>query len=166
MALVSFLPAMRVDIPHEPGNWMEFRKPSSAVVREARRVVEAEGRRGVRDFGAEIVKAFSAGDDDDRAARRAAKLAKLQEYDSSSFDRSTLLAGATIEGEAVKGAIVNWGGPAYANADGKAVPVIRQSVEDLDEATAQWAHEHVVEMMRPPAPEVDKRTPPAAAPGA
>src|ERR1700754_5110992 len=56
MALVSFLPAQRVEIPHEPGNWIEFRKPSGAVVREARRVVESEGRKGVRDFGAEIVK--------------------------------------------------------------------------------------------------------------
>jgi hypothetical protein len=63
-------------------------------VREARRVVESEGRRGFRDFGAEIVKElFSEGDDDDQAVRRAAKMAKLQEYDPESSTASTLLGG-------------------------------------------------------------------------
>ncbi|HXO85229.1 MAG TPA: hypothetical protein VN803_06865 [Gemmatimonadales bacterium] len=166
MALVSFLPAQRVEIPHEPGNWIEFRKPSGAVVREARRVVESEGRKGVRDFGAEIVKAFTGGDDDDAAVRRTAKLAKQQEYDPSSFDRTTLLAGCALDGKDVKGAIVAWGGDSYTGADGKAVPVMRESVDDLDEATAQWAHEYVVGLMKPPTPEVDKSPAAAAAPGA
>ncbi len=166
MALVSFLPAQRVEIPHESGNWFEYRKPSNAVVREARRVVESEGRRGVRDFGAEIVKAFSSGNDDDKAVQRAAKLAKLQEYDPEMFDRQTLLAGATIDGQAVKGAIVRWGGPAYMGDDGKTVPVCVESINDLDEATARWAHEHVVGLMKPPTPEVDKSAPDAAASGA
>lgn len=158
MALVSFLPPIRIDIPHEPGNWMAFRKPASCVVQEARRVVEAEGRRGVRDFGAEIVKAFSSGDDDDKAVARAAKLAKLQEYDPSMFDRTTLLAGATIDGEERRGALVDWGGPAYAGADDKPVPVMAGSIADLDEATARWAIDQVVSLMKPASPEVDKST--------
>lgn len=166
MALVSFLPATRVDIPHEPNNWMEFRKPSSLVVTEARRRAESDSRRGVRDFGAEIVKAFQSGDDDDKAVRRAAKLAKLQEYEPDMFDRDTLLGGGIVEQQEVKGAIVAWGGLAYTNADGKPVPVCLESIRDLDEATARWALGHVIDLMRPPAPEVDKSAPAAAAPGA
>jgi hypothetical protein len=166
MGLVSFLPPVSVDIPHEPDNYMKFRKPSSAVVREARRVAESDGRRGVRDFGAEIVKAFSSGDDDDKAARRAAKLAKLQEYDPEMFDREVLLAGGEIDGVKVQGAIVEWGGPAYTGTDGKPAPVSQHTVRDLDEATARWAHEYVIDLMKPPTPEGDKSTPPSAAPGA
>lgn len=166
MALVSFLPAQRVEIPHEPGNFIEFRKPAGALVREARRVAESEGRRGVRDFGAEIVKAFSSGDDDDKATRRAAKLAKLQEYDPEMFDRQTLLAGATIDGQVVKGALVRWGGPGYQLEDGTTAPISVQTINDLDEATAQWAHEHVVGLMKPPTPEVDKSAPATTASGA
>lgn len=166
MALVSFLPSQRVDIPHEPNCWMEFRKPSSALVAEARKIVEQEGRKGVRDFGAEIVKAFNTGEDDDKAARRARKLAQLQEYDPDQFDRSTLLAGAEIGGRTLQGAIVAWGGPAYTDANGKVVLVNRTNVSDLDEATARWAHEHVVGLMKPPSQEVDKSHPDAAAPGA
>jgi len=156
MALVSFLPAVKVEIPHEPGNVFAFRKPSSAVVGEARRVAAAEGRRGVRDFGAEIVKAFSSGDDDDKAARRAAKL----------FDRAVLLGGCTIDGQAVKGAVVDWEGPGYKNADGRPVPVCAESIADLDEATARWAHQYVIDLMKPPSQEGDKSLPAAAAPGA
>lgn len=163
MALVSFLPAVRVEIPHEPDNYVEFRKPSSAIVREARRVVESDGRRSFRDFGADIVKVLTEGDDDDKAARRAARLAKLQEYEPDQFDRETLLGGATIDGQEVKGAIVAWSGPAYADADGKLVPASKQAIKDLDEATARWAHQVAVDLMKPPTPEVDKSAPDAAA---
>lgn len=167
MALVSFLPAQRVEIPHEPGNWMEFRKPSSTVVREARKVAESEGRQGVRDFGAEIVKAFSSGDDDEKAARRADHLAKLQEYDPSQFDRATLLAGATINGLAHRGAISTWGGPAYTDPTGAVVAVTAQSVGDLDEATARWAVDVVIGLMRADASkEADKSAPAPAVSGA
>jgi hypothetical protein len=162
--LVSFMPSTRVDIPHEPDNYIEFRKPSSLVVREARRVVESEGRRGVRDFGAEIVKALNEGDDDEKAARRVERIAKLQEYHPDQFDRATLLGGATVDGQEVKGAIVGWGGAAYVGADGKTVPADRKAINDLDEATARWAHQYVVDLMKPPTPEVDKSPAPAAAP--
>jgi len=146
--------------------WFAFRKPSSAVVGEARRVAAAEGRRGVRDFGAEIVKAFSSGDDDDKAARRAAKLAREMEFDPELFDRAVLLGGCTIDGQAVKGAVVDWEGPGYKNADGRPVPVCAESIADLDEATARWAHQYVIDLMKPPSQEGDKSLPAAAAPGA
>lgn len=150
MALVSFLPPVKQDIPHEPGEWMEFRKPASRVVREARQIVESEGRRGVRDFGAEIVKAFTSGDDDEKAIRRARQLEAAQEYDIGQFDRDKLLTSA----------IVRW---SYVDPVAKEpIEVTPQNIADLDEETARWAHQFVVDMMKPPSKEAHKSVPAAA----
>lgn len=126
---------------------MEFRKPSAKVAREARKLVEQEGRKSVADFGAEIVKAFQSGDDDDKAVRRAAALAKAQEYNPGNFDRERLLAGT----------IKAWSYGAPVNAD---------TIADLDEETARWAHQHVVGLMKPPTQEASKSTTATASPGA
>ena len=147
MALVSFGPPIRADIPHEPGEWMEFRKLASVVAAKARKVADKEGRQGVADFGPDIVKAFTAPGDDERAARRTALLAKAQEYDLSQFDRETLLVGT----------ITAW---SYVE------KVTAETIGQLDEATARWAHQYVVDLMRPPTQEESKSTQATASPGA
>ncbi len=152
MALVSFLPPVRNDVPHESA-WMEFRKPASRTVKRARQRVESDSRRGINDYSVDIIKAFNAGGDDDQAVRRARKLAKLSEYDPDSFDRDTLLVGS----------IVAW---SYTDAAGAPVPVTEATVGELDEETARWALDQVIGLMRPPTQEADKSTPGAAAPGA
>lgn len=93
MALVSFLPPVRFDIPHEPGQWIEFRKPANRDVRKARQLAEREGRQGVRDLGAEFIKALREDDDAkaDKAMKRAKQLEAEQEYAPAQFDRDTLL---------------------------------------------------------------------------
>lgn len=153
MALVSFLPAKRYDIPHESGEWIELRKPSSRHVREARLARESEGRRSMNDFSAEIVKAFNSGDDDERAVRRAKRLSELQEYSPDGFDRDTLLCAS----------IVRW---SYQRPEGGMVPINRDSVGDLDEETARWAVGLVLDLMRPASKEADKSPADAAPSGA
>lgn len=152
MALVSFLPADRFPIPHEPGQWMALKKPRSKAVKEARRIVESEGRRGVRDFGAEIVKALNDGDDDEKAARRLRKLEELEEYAPDQFDRDTLLL------DAIKG----W---SYESEPGKMAPINAETVADLDEETARWAHHAIVGLMKR-SKEADKSLTEAPAPSA
>lgn len=148
MGLVSFLPPVRQDIPHEPGEWMEFKKPSGAIVREARVAAESEGRKGVRDFGPEIVKAFMSGDDDDKAVRRTQALERASTYNPSNFDRATLL----------RSTITAW---SYVTPEGIPVPVSAETIAELDEATAQWAHEAVVALLKPPTAE-DSKSPTGA----
>lgn len=147
MAIVSYLPPIQVEIPHEPGEWMEFRKPASRVVKEARHVVESEGRRSFSDFGAEIVRVLMSGNDEDKAVRRANQLAKLQEYEPDQFDRATLL----------RSAIVRW---SYRDPKtGDSIQPTPELIEQLDEPTAHWAHRTVVDMIRPVTKEADKSAP-------
>jgi hypothetical protein len=133
---------------------MEIHKPGNRVVREARKIADQEGRRGVRDFGAEIVKALTAGDDDERAIRRARQLAKEQEYDPAQFDRDALLCSA----------ITRW---SYVDPEtGKELPVTPERIADLDEETARWAHLFVVDLIKPTTQEALKSDIPPAASGA
>jgi hypothetical protein len=154
MALVSFVPPVPVEIPHEPGNFLTFRRPASRIVREARKVVEKEGRQGIRDFGVEIVKALNEGEDDERAMRRVKRLEAEQEYHPDQFDRDTLL----------RSAIVGWDGPNYEDEAGRKAPVTPENIGQLDEPTARWAHNYVVDLIKPPTKEADKSAAAAAAP--
>ncbi len=158
MALVSFLPPVAVPIPHEPGNRFVFRKPRGEVIREARKIAESDGRKSVRDFGAEIFKALREDGDDDRLARRAKRLAAEQEYDPDQFDRLTLL----------RASIVDWIGPAYEDPEThEPIAVSETGIADLDEETARWAHHYIVDLIKPSTTkEADKSAPAAAAPGA
>jgi hypothetical protein len=142
--LVSFLPPIRATVPHEPGEWIEFRKPSSKVAQEAKRAVEAEGRKGMRDIGADIIKAFMSGDDDEKAVRRARKMADAAAFDVSGFDRATLL----------QYAIVQW---SYTDpVANRPIAVTPENIDELDEETARWAHQTVVDLMKPTTQEADK----------
>ena len=155
MALVSFLPPVRRDIPHEPEQWIDFRKPASKDVRSARRIAEQEGRQGLRDFGAEIVTALQSKSDggDDAVMRRVKRLAAEQEYHADQFDRELILC-ASIRG---------W---SYVDEQGKKIPVTPENIGLLDEQTAWWAVQQVIGLMQPPTLEGDKSDVPATAPGA
>lgn len=147
MALVRFLPPVPVSVPHEPGVTFVFRKPADRVVSEARKLADKEGRQGVRDFGAEVLKAFQSGDDDEKAVRRVKKLEDASLWDITNFDRATLL----------RSAIVSWEGPGYVDdKTGLALLVTPDNIDDLDTVTAEWAHRTVVDMLKPPTPEAEK----------
>ena len=150
MALVSFLPPVRIPIPHGPGHWIAYRTPASTEVQAARDVEEAKGRRSVRDFGAEIVKAMQADPSDDpdgeKARLRMLRLKKVQQdshYDPDNFDRLTL----------AKASIAGW---SYTHPEtGAAAPVNDSTVAGLDEPTAAWWHLEVVKRIKP-SQEADK----------
>jgi hypothetical protein len=159
MALVSLLPPTVEEIPHEPGNYLQFRKPASPAVKEARRIVDSEGRKGVADFGPEIVKAMQSGSkaDEERLVQRAKQLEAEQLYEPSKFDRATLL----------KASIVGWGGPNYEDENHKPRPVTSDRIADLDEETAEWAHRYIVsDLVKPKSKEADKSPIEAVAPSA
>ena len=151
MSLVSFLPPTPVDVPHEPGNRIFFRRPRGEDVRLARHVAESDGRKGVRDYGAEIVKAMQTDTDDDRFSRRVRQLQREereQEYLPEQFDRLTLL----------KASIVGWHGPQYLDPiSGEMADVNEKTIAELDEQTARWAHHHIVDLIKPATQEMDKR---------
>ncbi len=171
MALVSFFPPVRKEIPHEPGQWMEFRKPGNGLVTLARKAAESDSRRGIRDFGGEIFKVLSdrgsSTAEQDEVVRRAKRIEQAQAYDVSQFDRNVLLCGAANPNDPARpflGAIANW---SYTDPDGKPVaPTADQIQGNLEEATAAWAHQVVVDMIKPATPEEDKSGTVDAAPSA
>jgi len=145
--LTSCLPPVEAPIPHEPGNFMSFRKPPQYVVRDARKAAAREGRQDTRDLGADIISAIVNGrrEDQDEKVARLKKVQKSSMYDVDNFDRDTLL----------KFAITGWSGPNYSK-DGAPVPVTDEAILDLDEPVAAWAHEFVVDMIRPASAEESK----------
>jgi hypothetical protein len=158
MGLVSFLPPLRIPIPHEPGEWIAFRKPSSTEVQAARDAEEAKGRRSVRDFGVEIVKAMQSDNSDDPTGEKAQqrmlrlkKLAKDSLYDKDNFDRAVL----------AKASIAGW---SYRDPQtGEPVPVSQSPGDQMDEETADWWHGEVVNRIKP-SQEADKSAPTGGAP--
>ena len=143
MALVSFLPPTRVAVPHETGAYFDFKRPNAKAVARAREIAEAKGRQGIRDLGADIFQALQAGNDDEKAVRRAKMLSEAQEYTPAQFDRDALLAAS----------IVGW---SYLDERGKPVPVTPDTLADLDEATSAWAMREVVQMIAPRTGDDDK----------
>jgi hypothetical protein len=137
MALVSFSDPVRRDIPHEPGQWMDLRKPSNKACRQARKIVSSEFRERIQQLGADLFRVIR---DGEVAAASEAPVVKPEDadrYAPEQFDRDTLLASA----------IKAW---SYA------APVTAETIADLDETTARWAHETVVELMQPPSAEATK----------
>ncbi len=168
--LVSFLPPVRKPIPHEPGQWMEFRKPGNGLVTEARKRKDAEGRRGLSDFGVEIFNAIrksGSEDEQNEVVKRMQRIEKLQEYHPDQFDRNILLGGASNPNDPNQpflGAIAGW---SYLDANGQPVPATADQIQtNLDEPTAAWAHGVVVDMLKPSTSEESKSDAPGGASGA
>lgn len=133
MALVNPIP-VKVDIPHEPGQWCEFRRLSWKQLKEARKKNEAESREEAKALGAELFGALmrSSGDDKDDAAKaeRLERIAAERKWRPDQFDRDTVL---------TKG-LVAW---SYD------VPLGNDAIGQLDEQTAEWAAHQIIEMSRP-----------------
>ena len=80
---------IKVEIPHEQGQWMEFRKLPWKALKEARKVRTGENLEVIKALGAEFVKAMQEGNEDEEARVRS-RLRDL-EYDRSNFDVGVLL---------------------------------------------------------------------------
>ena len=107
-------------IPHEPGQWMEFRALNWVERAQAKRERSKEQLAGLRDLGGEMLQVFiglkTEADTD-------ATLADPFEH----YDQGTLL----------RAGIVAW---SYTE------PVTAEHVNDLDEPTALWAARQILEL--------------------
>ena len=128
--------ATRVDIPHESGAWMELRPLSWKELKEARKVQSKENRDEAKDFGVEFVAALTKGQVDEAKAR---KLIREQEYEPGQFDTATML----------ELGIAAW---SYDN------ELNSKSIEQLDERTAVWAKQQIIDLTKPPSEEAQKNS--------
>jgi hypothetical protein len=138
--LVSQEPT-QVDVPHEPGEWIAIKRLSWRQLKSARKKAEEENRQVIKDFGPEFLRALQSPDGEEKAR----KLLKRQQYDESNFDSQEIL----------KLGIFAW---SYTNGDGTAVEVNDESIGMLDERTATWAKQQIVDLTRPPDEEEEKNS--------
>lgn len=125
---------IRREIPHEPGEWMDFCKLSWRQMRDARKRQEKDNIATVKEFGAEFIQALNS----DGGEKKAKKLLQEQQYDPRAFDQETLLS----EG------IVAW---SYQ------MELDLTSVAQLDEVTADWAMREIIAINRPMSEEEEKK---------
>ena len=123
MALISNL-AVRRDIPHEPGEWIEFRPLGWLDLERARTAQTSRVLRNAREMGAEV---FSSLTDRERPAETAAD-------PLAGYDRWELLSAS----------IAGW---SYADRLNK------DAIARLDEQTALWAAREVLALSEPPTEE-------------
>ncbi len=131
---------VRVDIPFEPGEWVEFRRLSGAQVRKARKLKSNEDRDDnaelIKLLGAPFVTAFQEGRKGDQE-RIIDELEEQLQYRVSSFNVPTLL----------KAGIFTW------SYDGKQPSDVDDPSKLIDERTTIWCAKQVIEITRPPTQE-------------
>jgi len=137
MALVSQDPEV-IEIPHEEGCAFGLIRLNHTQLAEARRKADSKNRQQMRELGGEIFAAITKKDDEDEDGERAAErtrqvLARL-EYDPASFDRATVL----------RYGLRSWEGGDY-----DSIKLSPKKVELLDEPTAKWAHDLIINMSKP-----------------
>ena len=126
----------RVDLPHEKGQWFEFRRLSWKQLRKARKLVEEEQREVAKSFGAEFIAALTSGRVDEDRARR---LIQEQQYKAVNFDTEAML----------EQGIAAWSYDKPVNVD---------TIEQLDERTAVWAVQQIIDLVKPLSEEDEKNS--------
>jgi hypothetical protein len=123
-----------IDHPTESDVRFEVRGLSWVELDEARSLASASQREVIKDLGADFLAALGSSDNDesDRA------LAKLEEqrYHPSQFDTGCLLTAG----------VVSW---TVSDGDGDIVPLNDDTLGQLDEATAMFLVEQIIEITRP-----------------
>lgn len=122
--------------PSEAGVTFSLRRLSWLQLREARRAREREQQDLAKGFGAEFVMALQAGNVDEDAARR---VLETDPYELNNFDLGVLLAAG----------IADW---SYD------VPVDEDHIGQLDEQTAVWAGQAIIDLTRPPTGDASKNS--------
>jgi hypothetical protein len=134
---------VRRDIPHEPGEWMKFRRLSAKRIRKARKARDVENLEVVRVLGGEFAKAFQDDEKDPVAAKRKQKqaLAALKEFewDISNFDCAVLL----------EMSLDSWSYPD---------PPGPEPDDQIEEQTLNWAGEEILALSRPRTKEAEKNS--------
>lgn len=132
--LVSKEPT-RVDVPHEEDAWFDLLKLSWVQIRKARKAATLDSAETAKAFGAELMKALSS---DDKGEEKALRLIKTQQYDESMFDTELLL-------------LAGVSGWSYDEA------VDEGTIKELDEETAAWAKQAIIDLTKPPSEEEVKK---------
>ena len=133
--LVSKEPT-RVEVPHEEGAWFELLKLSWVKIKKARKAATLDSAETAKAFGAELMKALSS---DDKGEEKALRLIKSQQYDESMFDTEILL----------EAGIAGW---SYDE------PVNPSTLKELDEETAAWAKQAIIDLTKPPSDDEVKKS--------
>lgn len=108
----------KLDIPHEPGEWVEVRKLNHKTLARAAAVRSEAGISSMKALGAELLTAL-------RQARDEVKEAVTAPVTVDAYDRDLVL----------QGGVVRW---SYAQ------PVTPESLGDLDDVTAKWLASEIV----------------------
>ncbi len=144
--IVSKVP-IRTDVPHEEGEWFDLVKIPWKKLKAARKITEEESREIAKSFGPAFIKAFQSED----GVAKGEQLIRRQRYDEAQFDTATLLR------YGVKG----W---SYMETDegeaGLTVPmeVTVDTLGELDELTATWAKQAIIDLTRPRTEEEEKNS--------
>ena len=109
----------KLDLPHEPGEWVEVRKLNHKTLARAAQVRSEAGISSMKSLGAELLTALR------QARDEIVEAAKTPVLNVDAYDRDLVL----------QGGVVRW---SYA------VPVTPESLGDLDEVTAKWLASEIV----------------------
>lgn len=116
------------EIPHEPGETVDFKRLSWRELRDARRIAQAEQRQVLRELGGDLMKAIlEAEDGDEEGERRIQRAKRRLQNDESNFDTEAIL---TLS-------IAGW---SYDQ------PVTKESRDRLDERTAMWIKQTAIDL--------------------
>ena len=111
---------VRLDIPHEAGEWVEVRKLSHVKLAEAAQELSQRQMQNVKAFGPDMLAAIQQVRQDAKAETSAPKAP------ADLYDREAVL----------RKGVVRW---SYSE------PVTPETLADLDEQTARWLFEQIVE---------------------
>lgn len=135
MALIRDMTTV-LDIPHEAGQTITIRKLTWRKLAEARKGREQEQREALRQLGAEFVQAIRGGDEAKAKAAEAAPTVDATAPNDPDYQVAQFALGALLEM-----GIVAW---SYTE------PVTPAALDLLDERTAQWAGQAILDYTRPP----------------
>lgn len=123
----------RVEIPHEPGEWMEFKKLSRRQLEDAERTRRLESYEELRVMGGELYEALVRGNREQvmqQAGVDEAEVAAAQRDPLTRYDTFTLL----------RHGIKAWSYDATLSDAARA---------ELDDETAEWAAREILKFSRP-----------------
>lgn len=118
MAIVSKA-TKRIEVPHEPGQWMEIRKLSWRQLEAASDVATEAAMKRMKEAGPEMM-----------AALRKLVEGQVSGQQASNYDRHAVL----------KSGIAGW---SYDE------PVSDENIDLLDEETAKWAVDAILDLKKP-----------------
>ncbi len=105
----------RVEIPHEPGEWMEFKKLSWRQIEVAASVYSDNALKRIKEMGGDLLASL----------RKLDSKEKEQAKDIPRYDKGTVL----------EAGIIKWSYNAKIN---------KETIGELDEITAEWAFNEIL----------------------